>query len=151
MSIAELLLECVLLVNQPACSGRQVHIVMSDALDVVRAIARGEGYDISNHEVCSFDWLDSAEKPLLPCFVSVGFYINGSIRSTISISTATGQSIDMNTCEVFEYSSLLPFQARVQKLTDTPKMTAEKLAEMVGCGAPRIVGRTDRPPAKNSK
>jgi hypothetical protein len=101
--------------------------------------------------VYSFDSLDSAGKPLLPCFASVGFYINGSIRSTISISTATGQSIDMNTCEVFEYPSLLPFQARVQKLTKRPKITAEKLAEVVGCSSPRIVGRSDRPPARNPK
>jgi len=150
MSIATLLLGCSLGVSEPACEARQVHIVTSDLLQVAQTIARGEGYDITDSEVYSFDLLDSAGKPLLPCFASIGFYINGSIRSTISISKATGQSVDLNTCEVFEYPSLLPFQARIQRLTRNPRMSAETLAEVAGCSSLRVVGRSDRPPARSS-
>lgn len=151
MSIVILLFECSLLLSGPACEGGQVHIVTSDLLQVAQAIARGEGYDIRDSDTYSFDVLDSAEKPLLPCFASVGFYIKGSIRSTISVSTTTGQSIDMNTCEVFEYPSLLSFQAKLQKLTKSAKMSSERLAELVGCRMPRIVGKSDRPPARKPK
>jgi hypothetical protein len=76
-------------------------------------------------------------KPLLPGYTSIGFYINGNIRSSISISDTTGQAIDLNTCEIFDYPELGPFQEQMMRLSKAKKKTPQELADDAGCGSPK--------------
>lgn len=117
-----------------------VHITTSDAVDLARMIASDEGYDIQNTEVYYFDSLKTRDgKPLLKGYTSVGFYIRGNIRSSISISETTGQAFDMNSCEVFDYPDLKPFQERIAHLSKTKRKTAQELADDAGCSSPKVL------------
>ena len=126
----------------------RVHITTGDAVEVARRIARDEGYDL-DHEVRSpgtgekiaywFDSLDgSPQGPLLEGYTSIGFYINSHIRSGISINNSTGQTLDMTSCELFDYPDLRPFQEQMRRLSGTAKKTPEELADEVGCESLRI-------------
>lgn len=117
-----------------------VHIPTSDAVDFARMIARDEGYDIQDTEVYYFDSLETRDgRPLLKGYTSVGFYINGNIRSSISISETTGQAFDMNSCEIFGYANLRPFQERILRLSKAVRKTTQELADDAGCSSPKLL------------
>jgi hypothetical protein len=117
-----------------------IHVMASDAIDLARLVARDEGYDVRNTKVYSFDFLITSDgKPLIRGYTSVGFYINGSVRSGISISETTGQTIDMDTCEVFDYPDLRPFQEEIVRLSKARKKTPDELAQDAGCSPARIL------------
>ncbi len=117
-----------------------VHVTTSDAVDFARMIARDEGYDVRDTKVYYFDLLQTQNgKPLLTGYTSIGFYINGNIRSSISISETTGQAVDMNSCEVFDYPDLKPFQERIVHLSKAKRKTAQELADDAGCSSPKVL------------
>jgi hypothetical protein len=119
-----------------------MHITTSDAVDLARMIARDEGYDVRDSRVYYFDLLQTKDgKPLLDGYTSIGFYINGNIRSSISISETTGQALDMNSCEIFDYPDLKPFQKRIGHLTKAKRKTPQELADGAGCGSPRVLNK----------
>src|SRR5438128_10764422 len=94
------------LVLLTAPSQREVVIMpipTSDAIDLARMIARNEGYDVTKTTIYSFDLLTSQGKPFHAGYTSIGFDINGNTRNLISINDSTGQAIDYNTCEIFDY------------------------------------------------
>jgi hypothetical protein len=129
----------------PQIQSTIMHITTSDAIDLAKIIARDEGYDVTNTRVYYFDLLiTSKRKPLLQGYTSIGFYINGNIRSTVSINNGTGQSIDYNTCEVFEYSDVKPFQEQTTRLSKGTKKTPQQLADDAGCGSPKVLMKPDR-------
>jgi len=128
----------MLLLSAPQAKPVSVHITTSDALRVAQIIARNEGYDIRNTKLYSFDTLDSGHR-LLEGYASMGFYINGNVRSGISISETTGQALDMNTCEVFDYPELRPFQEQILRLSKARRQTPQELADDVGCDSPRVL------------
>jgi hypothetical protein len=138
-----LLLLSMLLSLEPKHEDVTVHVPTSELVRVAQIIARNEGYDISNHKVYYFDTLDTLGKPLLPGYASIGFYINGNIRSSISISETTGQAIDVSTCEIFDYPELRPFQAQMIRLSKAKIKTPEKLAEDAGCSPPRVLSKSN--------
>jgi hypothetical protein len=128
-----------------------VHINTGDAVRIAQRIARDEGYDLDKETrdprtgekvVYWFDSLDgSPQGPLLEGYTSIGFYINTHVRSGISINNTTGQTLDMTSCELFDYPDLRPFQEQVMRLSGTPtRKTPEELADEVGCESLRIVG-----------
>jgi hypothetical protein len=128
-----------------------VHINTGDAVRIAQQIARDEGYDLDKETrdprtgekvVYWFDSLDgSPQGPLLEGYTSIGFYINTHIRSGISISNATGQALDMTSCELFDYPDLRPFQEQVMRLGGTTeRKMPEELADEAGCESLRIVG-----------
>src|SRR5664280_917029 len=49
------------------------------------------------------------------------------------------QVMDFNTCEVFDYPDLRPFQAQVMRLNKERPKTAEELAGDAGCGSPKVL------------
>jgi len=103
-------------------------------------IARDEGYDVTNTSVYSFDLLTgSGGQPFLPGYTVVGFDINGSARNLIAISNGTGQAIDFNTCEIFDYPDLKPFQERIIHLSKAKRKTAQELADDAGCSSPKVL------------
>jgi hypothetical protein len=117
-----------------------VHVTTSDAVDLARMIARDEGYDVRDTKVYYFDLLQTQNgKPLLTGYTSIGFYIDGNIRSSISISETTGQAVEMNSCEVFDYPDLKPFQERILQLSKAKKKTAQELANDAGCSSPKVL------------
>ena len=81
----------------------------------------------------------SGGKPLLQGYTSIGFYINGNIRSSISISETTGQAIDMNSCEIFDYPDLRLFQDEMLKLSKARIKTPRDLADDAACTSPKIL------------
>ncbi len=129
----------LLLLGAPPAERIIMHIPTSDALRVAQTIARHEGYDIRDTGKYYFDVLGSTEKPLLDGYVSIGFYINGSIRSSISISETTGQAFDMDSCEIFDYPDLRPFQEQILRLSKARRKTPQELADEVGCSPPRVL------------
>jgi hypothetical protein len=117
-------------------------ILTSDAIDVARMIARDEGYDVTKTTVYYFQELTNSEgKPFLPGYTSIGFDINGNARNLISINNSTGQAIDFNTCEVFDYPDLKPFQERTIRLNKAKRRTPQELADEVGCSSPKVLSK----------
>ena len=119
-----------------------VHIPTSKAISIAQMIARNEGYNIDNDRIYFFDLLTtSGGRPLVRGYTSIGFYINGNIRSTISIHEATGQAIDMNSCEIFDYPAVRTFQSEMLRLSKAKKRTAQELADDVGCSSPKLLSK----------
>ena len=128
----------LLLLGAPQSRDVVVHVPTSEALKVAQIIARNEGYDVKNEKLYFFDSLDT-QGGLLEGYTSIGFYINGNIRSTISISETTGQALDMNSCEIFDYPELRSFQDRISRLSKTKRKTPQELADDAGCGSPIVL------------
>lgn len=123
----------------------KVHITDSDAIDLARMIARNEGYDVARTSIYSFELLRaSGGNPFLQGYTAIGFDINGNHRNLIMISESTGQAIDYNTCEVFDYPDLTPFQERMTALSKAKRKSARELANDVGCAPPKVL-RTPLP------
>jgi hypothetical protein len=139
----------LLLFPVPQSQPVTVHITTSDAIDLARMIARNEGYDVTKTTVYSFDLLTGSEgKPFLQGYTSIGFDINGNARNLIAINNSTGQAIDYNTCEVFDYPDLRPFQEQMMRLSKATKKTPQELADDAGCGSPKILKQSDHSPTK---
>ena len=117
-----------------------VHITTSDAVDFARMIARDEGYDVAKTTVYSFDLLSgSGGNPFLQGYTTISFDINANPRNLIAINNSTGQAIDYNTCEIFEYPDLKPFQDRIVHLSKAKRKTAQELADDAGCSSPKLL------------
>ena len=142
MTVAPSIMMSLLWLAAPQAKAKAitVYIPASDALMVAQIVARNEGYDIRNTKMYSFDTLD-CPAPLVEGYRSIGFYINGNVRSGISISETTGQAFDMTTCEIFDYPELRPFQKDIMRLTKVKRKTPQELADDVGCGRPRVLTR----------
>jgi hypothetical protein len=147
MSVTPLAL-AMLLLSAPQAKPELIHIMTSDALKVAEIIARNEGYDIRDTKLYSFDSLDLQGRRLLEGYTSIGFYINGNVRSGISISETTGQALDMTTCEIFDYPELRPFQEQIMRLSKAKRKTPRELADDVGCGRPRVLTKPISPAKK---
>jgi hypothetical protein len=105
-------------------------------------IARDEGYDVTRTRVYSFDLLTGSQgESFLQGYTSIGFSINGNPRNQITISNSTGQAIDYNTCEIFAYPDLKPFQEQMIRLSKAKRKTAQELADDVGCSSPKVLTR----------
>jgi hypothetical protein len=128
-----------LFLSAPQTKHVVVHITTSDAVEFAQMVARDDGYDIKNDKVYFFDSLDANGKYLLRGYTSIGFYIKGNIRSSISISETTGQAVDMNSCEIFDYPDLTPFQEQILRLSKAKRKTARELANEVGCASPKVL------------
>lgn len=117
-----------------------VHITTSDAIDFARVIARDEGYDVAKTSVYSFDLLSgSGGQPFLQGYTAVSFDINANPRNLIAINNNTGQAIDYNTCEIFDYPDLKPFQEGIMHLSKAKRKTAQELADDAGCSSPKVL------------
>jgi hypothetical protein len=142
MPIAPSILLALILLPVPQNQPVTVHITTSDAIDLARMIARGEGYDVTKTIVYSFDLLTGPEgKPFLQGYTTIDFDINGDERNLIGINDSTGQTIDYNTCEIFDYPDLKPFQEQIIHLTKAARKTPQQLADDVGCDPPRVLDR----------
>ena len=121
-------------------------IPTSDAIDLARMIARDEGYDVAKTTTYSFESLTGSEgKSFLHGYTTIAFNINGSARNLIGINNSTGQAIDYNTCEIFDYPNLRPFQKQIISLTKAKLQTPQQLAEDVGCTSPKVLIKPVRP------
>lgn len=144
MSVAAFIATLLTLVMLPLDNSRPVlvHITTSDAIDLARKIARDEGYDVTKTNIYSFDLLITPEgKPFLEGYTSIGFDINGNPRNLIAISDKTGQAIDYNTCEIFDYPDLISFQERMTHLSKAKRKTAQELAKDAGCDSPKVLNK----------
>jgi hypothetical protein len=117
-----------------------VYIPTSDAIDISRKIARDEGYDVRYRRIYYFDLLTASDgQPFLKGYTSMGFYINGDARNLILINDKTGQAMDMNSCEIFDYPDLKPFQDQMTQLTKSKRLTPLELANDAGCNNPKVL------------
>lgn len=126
----------------PLAQGQRVtvHITTSDAIDFARMIARDEGYDVTKTSVYSFDLLSgSGGQPFLQSYTTLSFDINASPRNLIAINNNTGQAIDYNTCEIFDYPDLKQFQERIIHLSKAKRKTVQELADDAGCSSPKVL------------
>jgi len=143
--LAALVTSTVLLYRAAWGQSHTIHITTSDAVKLAQMIARDEGYDIRNDKVYYFDMLPSSAssdvKPLLQGYTSIGFYINVQIRSSISINEQTGQAIDVDTCEVFDYPDLKPFQRMMTGMSKARLKSPQELAHDAGCESPKVLSK----------
>jgi hypothetical protein len=117
-----------------------VPIPTSDAVDLARLIAHDEGYDVTKTAVYYFEQLTGPQgAPFLEGYTSIGFYIEGNARNLIVINNSTGQAMDYNTCEIFDYADLKPFQEQTMRLSQARRKTAEELAREAGCSSPKVL------------
>ena len=113
-----------------------VHITTSDAIDLVRQIVHDEGYDVSK---ANFDLIEGeAGKPFVAGYTAMDFALNGYHAGLILINNSTGQAIDVNSCDVFDYPDLRPFQDRISRLSKTGRKTPQELAHDAGCESPKV-------------
>lgn len=117
---------------------RLVHIETSDMVDVARLIAHDEGFDVGNRHVYTFEMGPSPDTMVLG-YTAIGFYINGSIANTIIVSRATGQAMDMNGCEIFDYPDLRPFQEQTMRITKARRKTSREMAKDADCANPEVL------------
>lgn len=114
-----------------------VYIETSDMVDVARIIAHDEGFDVSNHDVYTFDMGPSPDNMVLG-YTAIAFFINGSIANTIIVSKTTGQAMDMNDCEIFDYPDLKPFQDQIMRITRAKRKTPQQMARDAECENPQV-------------
>jgi hypothetical protein len=120
------------------------YIATSDAIDVARMIARSEGYDIKKTAVYSFDLLTrEGGKPFVQGYTTIGLYINGNPRDLIAISGNTGQAIDYNTCEIFDYPDLKPFRSQMIRLSKAKKVLNKPASSAIAGQAPSCPEQLD--------
>ncbi len=153
MPVAEIICTLLTLLMLPAaqCQTVRVHITTSDAIDLARIIARDEGYDVTKTKVYSFDLLTAPSgRPFQQGYTSIGFDISGNPRNLILISDTTGQAIDYNTCKIFDYSNLKPFEERMMRLSKAKRKTPRELAKDVGCSSPKMLSKPFLTPHDNS-
>ncbi len=118
-----------------------VFIPTSEVVRVAQIIAQDEGYDIRKKSIY-FDLLQTRDgKPLLDGYTSIGFYIDAQPRNSISINNETGQTIDMFSCEVFDYPDLQSFQRGMVGLTKVRFKSPQELASDAGCDVPKVLRR----------
>lgn len=117
-----------------------VYIHMSSAIDYARRIAHDEGYDVENTNLYTFDPLSGPRgTPFKHGYTAIGFDIDLHPRNLILINNSTGQAIDFNTCEVFDYPDLRQFQHQITKITGVGRKTPAELAKSVGCSSPKVL------------
>ncbi len=133
-----------------------VHISSSTAITVAQTIARGEGYEIRTdlddvrQSPYDFDVLTaSGGRPLVRGYIAIGFTIDERARNLILINERTGQTIDMNSCEVFDFPALRSFENQIIRLTKATRLTPQQLADNVGCSSAILV--TKPVPIKKGK
>ena len=123
-----------------------VHIETSSAIDYARMIARDEGYEVSRTSLYTFDLLTGSDgKPFHPGFTAIGFFVDVRPANLILVSNVTGQAIDFNTCEVFDYPDLKPFQEQILRITKATRKTPQELADEIGCSPPKVLKRPVSP------
>lgn len=119
-----------------------VHIMTSDAIDLARTIARNEGYDVTKTSLYSFDLLTGSDgKPFQQGYTTIAFYIKGKHRNLIAINNSTGQAIDYNTCEIFDYPELKTFQEQMIHLSKAKRKPPQELADEIGCSSPKVLNK----------
>lgn len=113
----------------------------SDAIDLAGIIARDEGYDLRIQTIdYSFDMaIDSGGHPIVPGYTSVIFEVNAVANNLIAINNSTGQAIEVNSCQVFDYPDVKPFQEQMMRINKAKKKTAQELADDVDCGIPTVL------------
>lgn len=137
--INSLLLLALFVYVGPKPGELSVHIPNSTAVDYVRMIARDKGYNVNDKDLFSVDALGTEERPFLKGYTSLAFYGNGQINIGVSINNRTGQAIDAVTCQIFDYPDLQPFQNELMRVTKTPKMSPQQLADDAGCDNPEVL------------
>jgi hypothetical protein len=76
---------------------------------------------------------------LVPGYTVIGFYINGRIANTIAVSRETGQAMDMNGCEIFDYPDLRSFQRQILSITKAKRKSPQQMARDAGCDHPEVL------------
>src|SRR5690349_2485646 len=114
MSLASLISTVVLWLyaGQSVPTKVKFYIPDSDAIDYARVVARDEGFDVSKTKIYTFDVLKNADGTHFPRegYTAIGFNANLQPQNLFAIFNATGQVIDFNSCDVFDYPNLKSFQ-----------------------------------------
>ena len=117
-----------------------VTIPLSNAIDYARMIAHDQGYDVSNTMRYTFDSVNPSKvRPFKRGYTGIGFDVAGHSTNLILINNSTGQAIDFNTCEVFDYPDLRTFQDQIMRTTKVKRKTPSELATSIGCSPPRLL------------
>ena len=131
-----------------------VFIGVDAALSVAELVATKEGYPIPKRDLESGFatpyWFESDGCGGPKGYTSITFNIDTHPRNHLAISLATGQVIDVISCEVFDYPELRRFQAHIAKITHAPKKTPDQLADDVGCENPKVVTEPNTAPTSPS-
>jgi hypothetical protein len=115
----------------------RVHITTSDAVDFVRMIVHDAGYDVAKADLDLIE--GEAGKPFVDGYIAMDLAIDGYHVGLILIHESTAQAIDENSCNVFDYPDLRPFQERMAQLSKAPRKTPQELANDVGCESPKVL------------
>jgi hypothetical protein len=113
-------------------------LATSDLIDYGRAIARDKGYDVSKTEVYSFSIPSQGFFAEGYTTVALEVYARGSL--IFLINNATGQAVEFNSCEVYEYPDLKRWQQRSLEASKAKPKTPQELADEVRCDvAPKVL------------
>jgi hypothetical protein len=113
---------------------KALFVPTSDVIDVARAVARAEGFPVSNRQLFYVDLLASANSVArLPGFVSAAVYGNDHVVLEISINEQTGQVLDATRCLLFQFPEVLKFGIGVRKTSGARPLTQQQLEDLCGC------------------
>src|SRR5882672_6388367 len=110
----------ILLINVlPRLSqSEEVHITTSTAIDYARTIARDQGYDVSKKDLYSYDVMTHyGGKPIEDDYIAIDVRVGTHAANFLMINRHTGQAIDYNTCEIFDYPDSKSFQKKIIALS----------------------------------
>jgi len=139
----------------PPQTPQSVHLATSDAIDIVRKVARDLGFPIDRYPNLYFFDVVTAEggKPLFAGYTSIGFYGKQPINH-FQINERTGQIVDADLCTTYDFPNLRAFQRTRQQLSGSRPSTTKELANEIGCDdltvvrKPVVPGTRSAPPAK---
>ena len=115
-------------------------LLTSDVIDYARAIVRDNGYNVADTGVYQL-YVNTPRDSLVRGYTTIHVLEHSHPIYIIMLNDSTGQTIDFNWCQVFDYPDLKPWQDRVLRATNAKPKTPQELAREVGCSDPKVLSK----------
>ena len=133
------LLSVLLLIGSaPQNIKRAPDLPTSDLIDYARLIARDSGYDVADTRVYGFS-INTPHDSLVPGYTTIQFIEHEHVIKVIMVNNRTGQAIEFNLCEIFDYPNLKPWQELFIGRSNAVLKTPQELADDVDCRGPKVL------------
>ena len=108
----------------------------SEWIDYARAIAQGHGLDVTDTAYYQFSML---RETFAPGYTTILTDENGHGGLILLVNNSTGQAIEFDTCEIFDFPELRPWQDQFLNVSKANRKTPRELADDIGCvGEPKV-------------
>src|SRR5579871_1339842 len=136
--IGSVLLVVFLLQAAPQNGQVMAGLLTSDVIDYVRAIVRDNGYNVSETDVYQI-YINQTKDTLVRGYTTIHVLEHDHPIFLIMLSNTTGQTIEFNACQVFNYPDIRRWRDRVLRQRHAVPKTPQELAREVGCSNPKVL------------